>query len=216
MPEAERPKLVALTVALVGIIFFVAGCGSQTGEAPSDHSARQQRAATNEGPSISEPPESTLSFRDRTVTGELGSYCWSSPGSPATCADAAGIPVAREQQTLTVPVDSVLMFDYGGERRPDSVETRAYPLEQEKQWLPGPEGSRLMSPKEGRSVLTTEDLRVRREEGGRIAIPAELSSGEYVLEVLVRVPEGDASYYFRVAVEGDAGKRPISSGDLGH
>ena len=95
------------------------------------------------------------------------------------------------------------MFDYGGERRLDSVETRAYPLEQEKQWLPGPEGSRLMSPKEGRSVLTTEDLRVRREEGGRIAIPAELSSGEYVLEVLVRVPEGDASYYFRVAVEGD-------------
>jgi hypothetical protein len=146
VPEAERPKLAALTVALVRIIFFLAGCGSQTGKEPSDHPARQQRAATNEEPSSSEPPESTLSFTDQTVTGELGSYCWSS-GSPATCADAAGIPVAREQQTLTVPVDSELMFDYSGQGTPDSVEARAYPLKQEKQWLPGPEGTRLMRPK---------------------------------------------------------------------
>jgi hypothetical protein len=56
----------------------------------------------------------------------------------------------------------------------------------------------------------TEDLRVRRE-GDRTAIPAELNSGEYVVEVLLRVPEGDATYYFRVAVEGE-GKRPVSSG----
>jgi hypothetical protein len=46
-------------------------------------------------------------------------------------------------------------------------------------------------------------LRIHRE-GDRVAIPAELRSGEYVVEVLVRVAEGDASYYFRVAVEGDA------------
>jgi hypothetical protein len=195
--EAERTKL----VALIAIVFFLAGCGSQAGEAPSDHSARQQRTATNEEPSISKPPHSTLSFGGRTVTGEIGSYCWSSPGSPATCADAAGIPVAREQLSLTVPKGSVLMFDYGGEGRLDSVEARAYPLEQEKQWLPGPEGTRLMRPKEGRSVLVTEDLRVRREVGDRMAIPAELSSGEYVVEVLVGVPEGDASYYFCVNVE---------------
>ena len=93
------------------------------------------------------------------------------------------------------------MFDYGGEGRSDSVEARAYPLEQEKQLLPGAEGTRLMRPKEGGSVLVTEDLRVRREVGDRTAIPAELSPGEYVVEVLVRVPEGDASYYFRVNVE---------------
>ena len=195
--EAKRSKL----VALIAIVFFLAGCGSQAEEAPSDHSGAQQRTATNEELSISKPPQSTLSFGGRTVIGEIGSYCWSSPGSPATCADAAGIPVAREQQTLTVPTGSVLMFDYGGEGRLDSVEARAYPLEQEKQWLPGPEGTRLMRPEEGRSVLVTEDLRVRREVGGRMAIPAELSSGECVVEVLVGVPQGDASYYFRVNVE---------------
>lgn len=60
-------------------------------------------------------------------------------------------------------------------------------------------------------MLTTEDLRVHRE-GDRIAIPAELSSGEYFVEVLVRVPQGDASCSFRAAVEGDVGKRPNSGG----
>ncbi len=58
-----------------------------------------------------------------------------------------------------------------------------------------------MRPKGGSSVLATEDIRVRREVGDRRAIPVELSSGEYVVEVLVRAPEGDASYYFRVNVE---------------
>ena len=98
------------------------------------------------------------------------------------------------------------MFDYGGEGSPDSVEARAYPLEQGKQWLPGADGTRLMRPKEGRSVLATEDLRDRRA-GDRMAILAELNSGEYVVEVLIRVPEGDASYYFHATVEGNAGKR---------
>ena len=194
--EADRSHL----VALIAIVFFLAGCGSQAEEGPSDHFAGQQRT-TNEEPSMSKPPQSTLSFKGRTVTGEIGSYCWSSPGTPATCADAAGIPVAREQQTLTVLTGPALMFDYGGEGWPDSVEARAYPLEQEKRWLPGPEGTSLMRPEEGRSVLATEDLRVRREMGDRTAIPAELSSGEYVVEVLVGVPEGDASYYFRVNVQ---------------
>ena len=94
------------------------------------------------------------------------------------------------------------MFDYGGEERPDSVEARAYPLEQEKQLLPGPKGTRLMTPEVERSMLVTEDLRVRRELGDRMSIPAELSPGEYVVEILVRVPEGDVSFYFRVNVEG--------------
>ncbi len=204
----ERVVLLAIA-AVVGII-FLAGCGSSAGEAPSDPGARD-RTATDKEPSISRPPESTLAYSGRTVTGEIGSYCWSSPGSPATCADAAGIPLAPEQQTLTVPGGSVLMFDYGGQEKPASVEARAYPLKQEKKLLPGPDGTRLMRPKEGRSVLATEDLRVRREVGDRTAIPAELSPGEYVVEVLVRLPEGDASYYFRAAVEGRAGTLPKSS-----
>ncbi len=96
------------------------------------------------------------------------------------------------------------MFNYGGEGSPDSVEVRAYPLEQKKRWLRGAEGTRLMRPKGGRSVLAAEDLRVVRREGDRTAIPAELNSGEYVVEVLVRAPRGDASYYFRITLEGDA------------
>ena len=67
----------------------------------------------------------------------------------------------------------------------------------------GAEGTRFMRPKGGRSVLEPEDLGVRRE-GDRTAIPAELSSAEYVVEVLVRAPGGDAAYYFRVTLEGDA------------
>jgi hypothetical protein len=207
--KAERSKLVALIVGVVGIVFFLAGCGSQVGEGPTDPGT-QERTATTAEPSISKPPESTLSFGGRPVTGEIGSYCWSSPGAPATCADAAGIPIARKQQMLTVPTGSTLTFHYGGERKPDSVEARAYPLEQEKQLLPGPEGTRLMRPRGGPSVLATVDLRVRREEADRTAIPAELSPGEYIVEVLVRVPEGDASYYFRTVVERRAGKLPMS------
>jgi hypothetical protein len=205
----RRFRIVALIIGVVGIVFFLAGCGGQAGEAPSNPGA-QERAATHEERSISRPPDSTLSFGNQTATGELGSYCWSSSGSPATCADAAGIPVAPDQQALTVPPGSVLMFDYGGEGKPDSVEARAYPLEQEKEWLAGPDGTRLMRPKGERSVLATEDLKVRREDD-RTSILVELSSGdEYVVEVSVQVPEGDASYYFRVAVEGEAGKRPSS------
>ena len=37
--------------------------------------------------------------------------------------------------------------------------------------------------------------------GGQRAIPAELPPGEYVLEVLIKVQEGDPSYYFRNMVE---------------
>lgn len=162
-------------------------------------------------PQISEPPESTLAYGGRTATGELGSYCWSSAGSPATCADAAGIPVAHERKTLTVPMGSVLVFDFDGGRRPDSVEARAYSLEQEQRWLAGPDGTSLMRPRGGGSTLATDDLRVRRE-GDRTDIPAELGPGEYAVEVSVRVPEGDASYYFRVAAKGKAGKLADSSG----
>ena len=72
------------------------------------------------------------------------------------------------------------------------------------------EGTRLMRSKEGRSVLATEDRRVRRE-GDRTAIPAELRSEEHVVEVLVRVPGGDASYYFRVVVAAPIGAAPTAT-----
>jgi hypothetical protein len=33
-----------------------------------------------------------------------------------------------------------------------------------------------------------------------VQIPVKLAAGEYVVEVSVQVPEGDAAYYFRVVV----------------
>jgi hypothetical protein len=33
-----------------------------------------------------------------------------------------------------------------------------------------------------------------------VQFPVELPTGEYIVEVSVRVPEGDAAYYFRVVV----------------
>jgi hypothetical protein len=33
-----------------------------------------------------------------------------------------------------------------------------------------------------------------------VQIPVNLAAGEYVVEVSVRVPKGDAAYYFRVVV----------------
>ena len=222
-------RIVSLIVALTGITFSLAGCAAwqtargseqqdrvrrdhQRPKPPVEESTAVRREA-REGtakpamPQISEPPESTLAYDGRTVTGEIGSYCWSSAGLPPTCADTAGIPVAHEQQMLTVPTGSMLMFDYGGRRRPDSVEAGAYPLEQEQRWLDGADGTRLMRPRWGRSALAMQDLGVRRE-GDRTHIRAELSPGEYAIEVSVLVPKGDASYYFRVAVGGKAGKIP--------
>ena len=52
---------------------------------------------------------------------------------------------------------------------------------------------------ERRRALEAKDLRVSRL-GERVQIPVKLAAGEYVVEVSVRVPEGDAAYYFRVVV----------------
>ena len=168
----------------------VAGCGQGAGEGPS-------------GP---KPPDSTLTFANRSVSSVLGSYCWTSP-SDATCADAAGIPLPPEEQALAVPAGSVMVFDFGGSRRPTSVRAVAYPLGRGNE-LSGRRRGCFLVPGEGRSALATEGLKVRRK-GDRTEIPAELPVGKYVVELFVRVSGGnDASYYFRVAVEGNASKPP--------
>jgi hypothetical protein len=190
---------IVAAVAAAGI--FLAGCGWEAREAPSDPGARDPYA-TNEVVSGSKPPESTLTLGRRTETGVLGTYCWESVSGAteafAGCTDTAGIPIPPEDEALTVPRDWVLVFDYGG-RRPASVEVRAYPLDQEKGSLPSPDGGAFMVSSEGRSASETEDLRVSRL-GDRVQFPVELPTGEYIVEVSVRVPEGDAAYYFRVVV----------------
>ena len=78
-------------------IIFLVGCGGQAVEAPSDPEDRDC-TAMDKALSIPRPPDSILAYSGRTMAGEVGSYCWSSAGSPAACADAAGIPLATEQQ----------------------------------------------------------------------------------------------------------------------
>ena len=94
----------------------------------------------------------------------------------------AEAPIPPEEKTLAVPADATLRFDYGGERQPDSVEAGAYPLVR------------------GKTGEEAERLEVRRSGSG-VRMPAELPAGSYVIDVFVYVPEGDASYYFRVLVE---------------
>ena len=192
------------TVAVVAAagIFFLAGCGGEARETPSDPGARDPYA-TNEVVSGSKLPESTLTLGRRTETGVLGTYCWESVAGGteafAGCTDTAGIPIPPEDEALTVPRAWVLVFEYGGRRRPASVEARAYPLDQEKCSLPSPDGGANLVSSEGQSASEREDLRVSGL-GDRVQFPVELPTGEYVVEVSVRVPEGHAAYYFSVVV----------------
>jgi hypothetical protein len=196
-----RLGIAALIVVVVGIA--LTGCTRDAGEASPDPEA-PSRTITSEAPSgTTEPPDSTLTLGKHAVTGVLDSYCWeSASGATETvskCADAVGIPVPPEHKALTVPRGWVLVFDYGGRGWSDSVDVSAYPLEPRKGSLSGPDRGAPMVRSEGRSALEAKDLRVSRL-GERVQIPVKLAEGEYVVEVSVRVPEGDAAYYFRVVV----------------
>ena len=145
-------------------------------------------------PSAPEPPDSALLSGGRAVTGEIGSYCWSS-GSGGSCVDAVFPLVPAKEKTLAVSAGSDMVFDYGGEGPPDSVRAGAEPL--------GPGGK----PADPRSSPL--------EVGGtadRVTIPAELPAGDYVVDVSVTVPQGDASYYFRVVVGRDEVALPETGG----
>jgi len=196
--------LVAVVIAAAGI----AGCAGFGGERggylgeTSPHTGPADTPGAGGSPSGPRPPESTLTLGNRSETGVLGSYCWESVSGATEavtrCADAAGIPVPREDQALTVPQGWVLVFDYRGRGRPASVAAAVYPLGRGSE-LRGPPGGRFLSPTEGRSVLEAENLRVSRLLD-RAQMPVELPEGKYVVEVSVQVPEGDAAYYFRVVV----------------
>ncbi|HSK82825.1 MAG TPA: hypothetical protein VK902_05380 [Rubrobacter sp.] len=121
-----------------------------------------------------------------------------------TCVDVAGLGVRVRAKMLRVAQGSVMVFDYGGEIKPDSVRPEAYPIGRGNEVVEM-EGFRLLRPSEGRSTWKREDLRVVRGAGDRREIPAELPLGDYIVEVFVRVPEGDVSYYFFVSVEEEAG-----------
>ena len=187
-----------IITAMAAVGTFLVGCGGQAGEAPSEHSARDHTTTHKEPSGSTKPPQSTLSFGDRIVTGVLGSFCWrrttGEEGEGVSgCFDAAGVPVPDEAKTLNVPTGSVMVFDYGGKSL-NSAGAAAYPLRRGEQV--------------GEEAKTLRTLR----RGERTEILAGLSAGEYVVDVFVTVPEGDASYYFRVAVEEDKRKLPDSGG----
>ena len=179
------------------------GCARDAREAPTNPEA-PNRTITNEAPSgTTKPPDGVLILGKHMVTGVLGSYCWeSASGATETvsrCADAVGIPVPPEDGALTVPRGWVLVFDYGGRGWSASVDVGAYPLERGKDSLSGSHRGVPLLRSEGRSALEAKNLRVSRL-GQRVQIPVNLAAGEYVVEVSVRVPKGDAAYYFRVVV----------------
>jgi hypothetical protein len=194
-----RSGLAALIVVVVGIA--LAGCARDAGEALPE---APNRTSANEGPSATtRPPESVLILGKHSATGVLGSYRWeSASGASETvsrCADAAGIPVPPEDEALTVPRDWVLVFDYGGRGWSASVDVGAYPLDRVGGSPPGPGRGAPLTRGEGRPELEVKDLRDSRL-GERVQIPVKLATDEYVVEVSIRAPEGDAAYYFRIVV----------------
>jgi len=184
----------ALTTLVLALL--VAGCaaGRDDGAGPATTQEEPTANATEETTVLQEettvlatpePPDSTLSDGGREVKGMLGSYCWSSRGSFG-CADSIWPLIPSKRKTLTMPPDSKMVFRYGGQSPPKTVEARAYSLKklQEKEATMRPDRS-----------LEAQGSGVQR------TIPAKLPPGEYVLEVFVKVQQGDSSYYFRTMVE---------------
>lgn len=143
------------------------------------------------------PLAATLSHGGASVEGSLGPYCWI-PGprdkekNVLWCwnkaEDKAGVPDASE--TIRVPAGATMDLRFEGEPNLDSL--AALP-----QRLSGgnPTGSVPGSKPHG-------TLRVERV-GDRLEIPITLDAGEYLVSVDARGPDGEASYYFRVAVTGE-------------
>ncbi len=128
------------------------------------------------------PPDSTLSYGGRTVAGQPGSYCWSSGGSGG-CIDAA---LTVPEETLRVSEGTKLRFNYGG-RSTIEVKSTAYQIRR---------NDRVNYPGGAWSLKRVEDR-------NKTSILLDLPPSEYLLEVFVRVPQGDAAYYFRIIVRPD-------------
>ncbi|HEV2745391.1 MAG TPA: hypothetical protein VGV91_19710 [Rubrobacter sp.] len=137
-----------------------------------------------------EPPGSTLSYGGETVEGGLGTYCWTRGGGGG-CSDAFAIILGDE--TLEAPAGATLSFAYGGKAL-DSLSVTAFRAGREGRG--GGREDEFLPP----SWRKGEDLRVRRS-GTRARIVADLPPGEYVLDVFARMPQGDASYGFRLILE---------------
>src|SRR5215216_1520414 len=177
----RRLVFIFFATVLVGLSGCGADSGSKGGSEPPERTAGSGPPGGTDG---SRPPESTLSYGGQTVSGALGTYCWSSD-SGSICVDKVGVPVNEE--TLTVPAGSTLTFEYGG-RTLDSLSVTAELI------------GRGNVPDEGSKGHQEIQLQSSRS-GDRARIVADLPAGKYVVAVFVRVPQGDALYGFRVVVE---------------
>jgi hypothetical protein len=185
-------QMKGLMTLVLGLL--LAGCAVGQGdgadstiaeEETTAHSVREETTVLTGG-DLPRPPKSTLSYGGREVKGALGTYCWSS-GRMDVCGDAPTITPPRKK-TLTVPSGSEMVFRYGGQSPPKTVRPEAYPLSKNDTSSASPDPSRSHSLKaHGSGVERT--------------IPAELPPGEYVVHVYVEVPQGGASYFFRITVE---------------
>lgn len=183
-------------------VFVLAGCAAGKGGAGSTttqeettvHSAQEETTVLTGYGGIPRPPESTLSYGGQEVKASLGTYCWSSSASASAgsaisgCVDYFDIPIPPEQRSLAVPSGSEMVFRYGGQSLPKMEEVKAYPrnkLHKMRQDLHPPHRS-----------LQAHGSGVER------TIPAELPSGDYVVDMYVEEsPDKQVSYYFRVMVE---------------
>lgn len=163
-----------------------------------------------EGPdpatSGSGPPTATLSFGERTKKGEPGSYC-----STDGCTDIAGFPVPAKADELVVPAGSGARLDLG-DLEPSSVKAGAAALDGgDAKLLPAPNGSGELLPRGNRIWPKTRALKTRRALDQDL-IDLDLPPGRHALEIIVRFPQGDASYYFRVKVGPEAARRETARG----
>jgi hypothetical protein len=83
-----------------------------------------------------------------------------------------------------VPSGSEMVFRYGEQRSPDRVKADAFTLN-----------------KKGYPVWPSRRSLKVHGSGLERTIPAEVPPGEYVVDVFVVEPQGDANYSFHVMVE---------------
>ncbi len=114
-----------------------------------------------------------------------------------------GIAVPPEEDALSAPTGAGMVFRFAGGGAA-SVRAEAVSLDGgDVRLIPGSGGTRLLVPKGDGIWPKTQPLEVDRAPG-KTLIDVGLPRGEYALNVFVRVPEGDASYGFRVRVESEA------------
>lgn len=154
------------------------------------------------------PSRATLSYGERTRAGGPGSHCWSNG-----CADTMGFAVPQGEGALAATTGSGMVFGFGGQA--SSVEAEAVSLDAEDvRLIPGPGGIRLLVPEGNRIQSEARDLEVRRAPG-RMLIEAGLPPRKYALGVFVGVPNGDVSYYFRLRIEPEVGRKATEGGICG-